>query len=243
MSKLYCNYKNGIVFIIFLLLIFLVSFLLYAEQCLAQEQGKGWVSLQVEDELSADFYQVYKSLSSPEDFTLIGKLMTVFLKEKGKGYLITPLGKGVFKIRSRKTVRPGSKMFIQSMDRQGFNFKGDFILKKIFTFNTDAIIDVKYLIKGDRFKYLARISYNAPALVEGIDKTFRFFTGKNFVAYKMLNFVDRFHFVLKRLSEINLSEWEQIANDKENLSNLIFPVSFSEKEKDKIEKIIMGDGF
>lgn len=203
-----------------------------------KQQEKGWVTLSVEDYISNDYYEVYKYISDSKHFSLIGKLMTVFLKDRGKGYIITPTGNKTFKIRSRKTVRPGSKIYIKSMDKDGFTMTGNLILKKIITFNTDVTIKVRYIVEDGRLKYIAHISYNAPAIVEGIDKTFRLFTGKNFVAYKLMAFVDRFHLVLEKLSELDSREWHKISSDKEFLSSLVFPVSFTREEIKRIDYVI-----
>jgi hypothetical protein len=170
------------------------------------------------------------SLFSRERFPLLGKVITLLSRDVPKGYVFTPLGKNRFSIRSRKTIRPGSVLTIHTLTGSRFVFDGRLIVKKGVSFVCSVAVDCRYSMQGEILVSDADIAYQAPGMVETIDRAIRIMTGKRFVVYKMTGFIDRMHHTVHRLQTMSAARWRAIATDDSITAAGVFPVQFSEEE-------------
>lgn len=201
-------------------------------------QDEGWQTLAVSKVFPADLWVAYDGLLQKSNFILLSKLMTLFLREKDKGYLVEEVEEGLFTVRSRKTVRAGSWIRIEEMGGGVFRFHGTLVLKKGFTFSCRIRVDNRYYLDGDELKCETVVAYQAPPVVEAIDKTVLFFTGQTFVAYKVLGFVEGLFGTIEILARLDPAQWQELSTDRELLSSLIYPVSFSPQESAIVEEVL-----
>jgi hypothetical protein len=201
-------------------------------------QGEGWQTLAVSRVFPADLWVAYDGLLQKSNFILLSKLMTLFLREKDKGYLVEEVEEGLFTVRSRKTVRAGSWIRIEEMGGGVFRFHGTLVLKKGFTFSCRIRVDNRYYLDGDELKCETVVAYQAPAVVEAVDKTVLFFTGQTFVAYKVLGFVGGLFDTIAILARLDPEEWRELSADRELLSGLVYPVSFSPQESAIVGEVL-----
>lgn len=199
-----------------------------------------WNTLSVTRTFPAAFLEIYDRLYRPEHFVLLGKLMTVFLRDRGKGYLIEELDETLFAIRSRKTIREGSVLQIQEMRAGVFSFTGTLVIKKGFSFSCPVKVESRCYTDSDELICDTSIAYRAPAVVEAVDKTVSILTGRTFIAHKVLGLVDNLHFVVETLSRLEPVEWQAIVQDRELLSNLVYSVTFSPRECAVVEEILQN---
>jgi|GEM_PF-1661769 len=202
-----------------------------------------WNTLSVTRTLPADLLVIYDRLFYPEQFVLLGKLMTLFLRDRGKGYLIEQVDEGFFSVRSRKTIRKGSVLQIQEMHGGVFSFTGILVIKKGFSFSCPVKVESRCYTDGDELRCDTSVAYKAPAVVEAVDKTVFFLTGRTFIAGKVLGFVDNLHAVVETLSRLEPARWEEIVRDRELLSNLVYPITFSPQECAVVEDILQNKNF
>ena len=80
----------------------------------------------------ADLWVAYDGLLQKSNFILLSKLMTLFLREKDKGYLVEEVEEGLFTVRSRKTVRAGAGSGLKRMGGESSGSHGTLVLKKGF---------------------------------------------------------------------------------------------------------------
>lgn len=191
---------------------------------------------------SGDFQPIYSELFDSEHFQLMGKLMTVFLHDKDKGYRLTPGADDAYSIRSRSTIQEGSEIRIHELSGESFIFSGDLILKKGITFPCTVEAKIRYDWDGPEMRCVINITYQTLPIVRGLDQGLRFFTGKNFIADKVTSFLEGMHLVAERLAGLSLEEWRRIADDQDFLSHLVFPVTFSPEEREKVERVLISYG-
>src|SRR5690554_6770221 len=209
-------------------------------ETIAEYLPEEWNTLSVTRTLPADLLVIYDRLFYPEQFVLLGKLMTLFLRDRGKGYLIEQVDEGFFSVRSRKTIRKGSVLQIQEMRAGVFSFTGTLVIKKGFSFSCPVKVESRCYTDSDELICDTSIAYRAPAVVEAVDKTVSILTGRTFIAHKVLGLVDNLHFVVETLSRLEPVEWQAIVQDRELLSNLVYSVTFSPRECAVVEEILQN---
>lgn len=194
-----------------------------------------WKEVKVTGNISHSNYEHYKLLFKEENFSLIAKLMTLFLIESEKGYKINEIDNQLkntkrFSIQSLNTIQEGSYIDIQSMNEKGFTFTGKLLIEKVGSFDCDIKVDIKYLEQKEDVAYKAKVYYQAPSIVNGLMGIFSVFTGKDYISYKLLNFIDNLHLVLEKMNNLELDTWYELANNQELLSDLVFPIEFTPRE-------------
>lgn len=232
------NKRKNRVFLFFLCGLILFTGAGVAETTGGDLQDEEWQTLTVSRAFPADLWIAYDGLLKKSNFVLLSKLMTLLLREDGKGYLVEEVEEGLFAIKSRKTVRGGSLIRIEEMGGGVFRFRGRLILKKGFTFSCRIRVDNRYYLDEDELKCETTIAYKAPPVVKAVDKTIHFFTGQTFVAFKVLGFVEGLFSTVEALARLDPAEWREISADRELLSDLVYPVSFSPQECAIVEEIL-----
>ncbi|NLY88425.1 MAG: hypothetical protein GX085_02230 [Firmicutes bacterium] len=210
------------------------------DECPQKEgpQNEGWQILAVSRVFPADLWVAYDGLLQKSNFILLSKLMTLFLRDNKKGYLVEEVEEGLFTVRSRKTVREGSLIRIEEMGGGVFRFQGRLVLKKGFTFSCRIRVDNRYYLDGDELKCETTVAYIVPPVVKAVDETVSFFTGQTFVAYKVLGFVEGLFGTIEVLARLDPAQWREISVDRELLSSLVYPVSFSPQESAIVEEVL-----
>jgi len=135
-------------------------------------------------------------------------------------------------------VREGSLIRIDEMGGGVFRFHGTLVLKKGFTFTCQIRVDNRYYLDGDGLKCETAVAYKAPPAVRAVDETVFFFTGQTFVAYKVLGFVEGLFSTIEILARLDPAKWREISADRELLSSLVYPVSFSPQEIATVEEVL-----
>ena len=187
-------------------------------------------------------YRNYKILLKEKYLPLLGKLMTVFLADRDKAYKIESLpGEGVFAIESRRTIQPGSRIYIKAIDEGRFHFTGELLLRKIVKFTCFVEVEISYKSNGTEVGYQADLFYSAPVVIEGVSNFITEITGWDFVGKKIMEVIENMHFVLDQAACLDAEGWQEILNDRERLENLFFPVSFTAEEQELIQDLIQKE--
>ena len=209
---------------------FIILFLLLFSGMITAAGQEAGDSFTVTESLPAELHLIFDHLFDPDHFVLLGKLITLFLREEEKAYLIERISANRFAIRSKATIRAGSLLQIEQMTGTEFVFSGQLILKKGIEFNCAVQMETIYRMEGRQVTALSKVFYQLPPLVRGLDRTIRVLTGQHFVVDKTTAFLQRMHLALARLAELSPAEWESLARQEGKLSSLIYPVSFSKEE-------------
>lgn len=199
-----------------------------------------WSRVEVEKKIPAETYRIYKKLFRRDNFELIGKLMTFFLKEQGRGYRFELLSEDKYSIKSR-TIQEGSILNIESIENQGFIFNGELTIKKGLTFDCQFRVKTRFIVgeKEDEVEGHSLIYYDAPEIIKGINTGYKLFTGQDLVAYKIADFLEALYIVLNNLNSLDIKEWRKLSRDQEYLNDLFFPVEFTEEEIRQVEDILI----
>lgn len=200
----------------------------------------GWVTAEFTQELPGSFVEIQAGLFDETHFELIGKLLSVFLHDKDKAYLIRRVGEHSYSIMSRRTIQEGSRVSVVSMTPSLFSFTGTLILKRGFSFTCEVDVRARYTAAGDAdsVRAVTNVAYNAPAVVEGLDKLYRVISGRTFVAYKVSGFIERINIVFEMLGNMRSDEWLEISSDREFLEGLHYPVEFTRKEREYVAALL-----
>lgn len=251
-SYIYDLARKGKLNMLLLLVTFIILFIflnisypviLYAEdemhlkEELEVEEEEEWNGTEVEGSLSRETYRIYKKFFKRANFELMGKLLTLFLAEEGKGYRITQLDDNLYEIQSRKTIQEGSTLYIESLSPTEFSFSGTLIIEKLITFECEFRADIDYQINGDDIRYMGDVDYQKSGMINGLNSFASFFKGEDYISYKLHGFLNNLHLVFEKLSLLNLESWQELI-DSEELSNLVFPLDFSKEELDIFEEIL-----
>jgi hypothetical protein len=186
--------------------------------------------LQFRDSFPLEFKPVQESLFVAQRFETIGKLMTLFLRDKKKAYKFSAIGDSIFLIKSRKTVRPGSTLRILAIDSSRLEFVADLVFTKGGVFSSQVLASIRYSTRGNSTVCGASIWYTAPAAVRGINSSVRFVTGIDLLGWKISDFVRRPGIVMQRIALLAPRQWRELASDTKLLQSLYYPVAFSADE-------------
>jgi hypothetical protein len=207
-------------------------------------QRINWTGAQLTfcDTFPARFRNVQAPLFQIDRFELVGKLMTLFLKDKKKGYVLQQSGDSLFSVKSRKTIQPGSRLRMVRLDMDSLVFTAHLVLKKGVEFPCEALVAIGYRDTGGITVCHSSIRYAVPGVIRGLNRSVAFFTGTDFVAWKITEFVRRFNFVIDQIAALDVREWRETATDKKRLSGLVFPVEFSGDEIECIAHALQKSG-
>lgn len=205
------------------------------------DNNEKWSNVEVVKSISYDTYEIYKYLFQQDNFELVGKLMTFFLEEQERGYQFERLSEGEYSVRSR-SIQEGSTITIARIDRQGFVFTGELIIKKMITFNCRFRVETRFTKNEKDVEGKSTIHYDAPEIVKGVNLGYKLLTGQDLVAYKIADFLEGLYIVLNNLNSLDIKEWRELSQDQEFLKNLFFPINFSNKEIKMVEDILIKVG-
>ncbi len=197
--------------------------------------------LEFSREYPASFFVVYQELFNPDNFSLLGKLLTVFLKEKDRGFIFLPRENKSFSVQSRSTIQPQSTLTIHTWGNNKFSFSADLVLEKIITFPCSVETIIQYTEKENTVLAQANVYYSLPAGIEITSQVFKTITGDDYIKNELQKFLEELHEITGILGNLAQETWLEVAENTDDLDT-VFPVSFTPAEIELVTEIITKIG-
>jgi hypothetical protein len=210
--------------------VFFMGAAFFCGACGASAPHKTGDSVVVLDSFPAAALHFKDAVLVPDRLELMGKLMTLFLKEQKKAYKITRISDSLFALESRNSLAAGSTIRIQQLDTAVFAFIGAIIIKKPVQFPCSIAVTSVYERRNAHIICRTSAAYRTAPVIHTIDKTITAVSGRKYIAYKIADFILRLHTVLSDLETLDSPQWQALARNRALHKKLYFPVTFSQEE-------------
>jgi len=222
------------------IIIFLLLSAAFSQAIFATEQSEKR-ELKFTREYPASSFIVYQKLFNPENFSLLGKLLTVFLKEKDRGFIFLPRENNSFSVQSRRTIQPESTLTIYAWGNKKFSFSADLVLEKIITFPCSVKTIIQYSEKENTVLAEANVYYSLPTGIEFTGQVIKTMTGEDYIKNELQKFLEELHGITGILENLSQETWLEVAENTDDLDT-VFPVTFTPAEKKLVAEIITKIG-
>ncbi len=184
------------------------------------------------------FQPIYESLFNPESLPLLGKLLTLFLREQNRGFYFQPIDDKTFSVQSGQTIKEESTLTLQSWNSKEFAFSAKLILEKIIKFHCQVEVKVKYEYNSQEIISETYVNYILPPVLNEAYSVFTFIIGHDIIEKSLFELIEELHALAGELEKISKDDWEEMSRDPAILNTAVFPLTFSEKEQEQVVRII-----